>query len=249
MRKVLIGSQAIQHWFPDHNRKPKDIDYAVDVDNVISEKGIEFLYNPVIFEVTNNEIATPEILLALKTSHLFWNTNWKKHMWDVWFLKNKGVTLDFEMYKKFRNFFESYLPTVHRSMLDQDKESFFSNAVNEDVDEHDDFHYMIADNPAFLDILKDGKEVEVCEVKFNNLPFERKMDVVIEEAVVMAYERYNKRLPFYAGFVRQLEDNIQKHYPEFIALFAIDQYVDLLDLRKHRIEEMFNKLNYRYEFR
>lgn len=248
MKATLIGSNAIKHWFPDFNRTPSDFDYAIGHDKVKSETlesgmKIEYLYNPV-FDKFENEVATPEQLLALKVSHLFWDTNWNKHMWDAQFLLGKGVDFDYKLYKEFRNFFEDYLPKIRRSELEQSKEQFFTNAVNEDVDEHDKLHHILAEVPAYTKILKDGCDVEVDFDKFEALSFDEKMDVVIEEICVMVTERYSGKLPWYTAFHVQLTQNIMKHFPEPIALFSIFNYKKLLNLRKLKIEEYFKKLSY-----
>lgn len=248
MKKTLIGSNAIKHWFPDFNRVPNDFDYAIGHDKIKSqtlESGmkVEYLYNPV-FDKFENEIATPEQLLALKVSHLFWDTNWNKHMWDTQFLLDKGVEFNYNLYKEFRDFFEGYLPKIRRSELEQSKEEFFTNAVNEDVDQHDNLHLLIADVPAYTKILKDGCEVEVDFDKFEALSFEEKMDVVIEEAAVMSTERYSGKLPWCTAFHIQLIQNIMKHYPEPIALFAIFNYKKLTNMRELGVKDLFNKLNY-----
>lgn len=243
MQKTLIGSKALLHWYPDLGREPSDTDYAVSEEVIIKTIGVEYLYNP-IFKQFNNSIATPEQLLALKVSHLFWETNWDKHMFDVQFLLGKGIKLNLELYRQFREFFEGYLPKVRRSALNQSKEEFFTNAVNEDVDEHDKLHLLLADVPAYTKILKEGCEVEVDFDKFENLSFEEKLDVVIEEAQIMAHERYSSKLPWYKAYGIQLKQNIMKHYPEPIALFAIHNYKQLLNLRELKIEEKFKKLQY-----
>ena len=243
MQKTLIGSKALLHWYPDLGREPSDTDYAVSEEVIIKTIGVEYLYNP-IFKQFNNSIATPEQLLALKVSHLFWETNWDKHMWDVQFLLTKGNKLNLELYRQFREFFEDFLPKVRRSALNQTKEEFFTNAVNEDVDEHDKLHLLLADVPAYTKILKDGCEVEVDFDKFENLSFEEKLDVVIEETCVMGTERYSGKIPWYKAYGIQLKQNIIKHFPEPIALFAIHNYKQLLNLRDLEIEEGFKKLNY-----
>ena len=243
MQKTLIGSKALLHWYPDLGREPSDTDYAVSEETDKKEEGVEYLFNP-IFKQFNNSIATPEQLLALKVSHLFWDTNWDKHMFDVQFLLNKGIKLDLGLYMQFRQFFEGYLPKVKRSALNQSKEEFFTNAVNEDVDEHDKLHLLLADVPAYTKILKDGCEVEVDFNKFENLSFEEKLDVVIEENLTMSTERYSGKIPWYKAYHIQLKQNIMKHFPEPIALFAIHNYKQLLNLRELKIEEGFKKLNY-----
>ena len=61
----------------------------------------------------------------------------------------------------------------------------------------------------------------------------------------MAYERYSGKVHWKRAFKRQLDQNIQKHYPEFIALFAIDNYPTILNYKQlTKIEEGFKKLNY-----
>lgn len=243
MQKTLIGSKALLHWYPDLGREPSDTDYAVSEEVIIKTIGVEYLYNP-IFKQFNNSIATPEQLLALKVSHLFWETNWDKHMFDVQFLLAKGNKLNLELYRQFIEFFEDYLPKVRRSALNQSKEEFFTNAVNEDVDEHDKLHLLLADVPAYTKILKDGCEVEVDFDKFENLSFGEKLDVVVEENLIMGFERYSGKLPWYKAYHIQLKQNIMKHYPEPIALFAIHNYKKLLNLRDLKIEDKFKKLNY-----
>lgn len=248
MKATLIGSAAIKHWFPEFNREPKDLDYAVDdpkAKSFFEDSGIkvEYLYNPV-FDKINYAIAKPEHLLALKVSHLFWDTNWVKHMWDVQFLRDRGVEFSYPLYKEFRNFFEEYLPKIRRSDLEQSKDSFFDNAVNEDTNEHDEYHLKIADTPAYTKILKDGCEVELDFDKWEALKYSEKIDVAVEEAVVMAYERYSGKIPWYLAFTHQLRQNIIKHYPEPIALFAIFNYRDLTNLRQLEVEKLFNKLEY-----
>lgn len=247
MKKVTIGSTAIKHWFPDFSREPKDMDFAVDKENVASENiedlRIEYLYNPIACKL-GKDILEPSELLALKISHLFWDINWQKHINDVHFLLSKGVTYDYSLYKEFRNFFEDYLPKVRRSKLEQSKEEFFTNAVNKDTNEHDELHLKLAKVPAYTKILKDNCEVEVCETKFSNLTFEEKCDVAHEEAIVMAAERFSGKLNYRVAFVNQFKQNIQKHYPEFLALFCIENYVELTNLKKYKIKEKTELLNY-----
>lgn len=244
-KRILIGSKALLHHFPDLGRVPKDTDYAVKTEERSEENGVEFLYNPEFDYSLDRSVATPEELMTLKLSHLFWDKDFDKHMWDYHFLKGKGIKVNLELYRRFRVFFEDYLPKVRRSNLELSKDEFFTNSVNEDVDEHDKLHLVIADTPAYTKILKDGCEVEVCENKFNSLSFGEKVDVVVEEAIIMSFERYSGKIHWTRAFKRQLDQNIQKHYPEFIALFAIDNYPMFLDYKKlTKIEENFKKLKY-----
>lgn len=245
--KILIGSSAMRHWFEDFNRTAKDKDYAVNIEIGFDKDPegkirIEYLYNPILKPLNKENIATPEQLLSLKMSHIFWDINWEKHMYDIQFLLSKGVKLKYSLFKELKQFFDIYLPKVHRSDLKMTKEEFFSNAVNKDTNQHDELHYKLTPTPAFTKILKDNEEVEVCFNKFESLSQEEKFDVVIEETVVMAFERYSDT-NYRKNFHKQLKDNIIKHFPEPIALFAVENYIELTKYYKLKIEEMFNKLN------
>lgn len=239
MIKILIGSTAIKHWFPDFPREPKDIDYAVNVETKSGEKGIEYLYNPVLCENTISVVLVPDLLLTLKVSHLFWDYEWNKHMFDVQFLLDKGCTIDQDLLNKLIPFWEEYLPKVRRSNLAQSKDEFFTNAVNEDVHEHDNLHLALHPTPAYIQLLKDGSEVELDEAKWYNLPYEEKCRVCTEETMVMSTERYEGKLKFRSAYLVQFKDNIIKHFPKYIALFAIKNYKKLY-LPKFNYYELIN---------
>lgn len=228
MKKILIGSTAIKHWFPDFPREPKDIDYATDAEQKSGEENVEYLYNPVLFKYCQQDICPADLLLTLKMSHLFWEYKWDRHMFDVQFLLKQGCKYDLNILLELKEFWEEYLPKVRRSNLATTKEDFFTNAVNDDVDQHDFLHTLLNPVPMYTRILKDGAEVELDELKWERLSFEDKCNVVYEETIVMAQERYknptNKLINDKIGYVNQLKANIQKHFPIFIAIFAIENY-------------------------
>jgi hypothetical protein len=221
---IVIGSTAMKVHFPDFNRVPKDLDIAVETEIKSNNKGIEYLFNPVLFKYSNDVFLNPDMLLSLKVSHLFWDINWEKHMWDVQFLLSKESKLNLDYIKEQIKFWEEYLPKVRRSKLDMSKDDFFNNAINEDSDEHDLLHKKLRETPAYTKLLKDGCDVELDESKWYNLDFQERCDVVYEETAVMAFERYKSELYWKAAFNRQLKDNIIKHFPFFIAIFAIENY-------------------------
>lgn len=223
---ILIGSTVLYKHFRD-SRKPKDTDYAVSTPCNKKEPGIEYLYNPVLHKYEKNDEISLNNLLTLKISHLFWETGWDKHMWDVQTLLKHGCEIQWDFYREMRDFWNTHLPKIRRSNLNQTKDKFFTNAVNKDVNEHDELHYKLAKVPMFTRILKDGSEVEVDSDKFLALTFEEKCKVVEEETTVMAIERYSGKIPFRSAYRKQLKDNIIKHFPEQIALFAIVNYIKL----------------------
>ena len=233
---MLIGSMAMRHWFPDFNRKPKDTDYAVSLDISSNDKNIEYLYNPVLdylYHCDENDVIFPEILLTLKMSHIFWNINFDKHMWDIQFLLDKGIKYDKELLLRLYDFWEKYLPQVRRSNLKMTSKDFFNNAIKSEIP-HDDLHELLIKHeyfnqkvPTYSLILKDGEEVEPDENKFNKLTYEQKFNLVIEEVCVMDYERY-KELLFPQGYVTMLKKFLRDHAPMWEKLFIIENWKELI---------------------
>jgi len=245
---IIIGSTAIKYFFKDFKREPKDLDTAVDSKYGYKNKpGVEYLYNPIICQEKYSKYwwfgyLNPTGLLTLKMSHLFWDTNWNKHMFDVQFLLDKGVEYDQELFFELVEFWKEYLPKIRRSNLAISKEDFFTNAVNYDEHEHDYLHTLINPSPMYSRLLKDGCEVELDENKFHLLTFEEKLEVVREETYVMAYERF-KKLHYIPAFKRMLDQIIMKHAPIYIATFAILNYKELLKPKINYIKQINDGLH------
>lgn len=247
MHKIIIGSTAIKHWFPDFPREPKDLDIIVNVPSMwTKEVGVEYLENDIIYmmyqHLVEDSYLTPDALYTLKISHLVgWDLNWEKHMWDVQWLKSKGCqfipNLFYDLY--------DYWNTIHsknkRSDLDMTAEEFFDNAVNFYMG-HDELHYVLTEVPTFTKVLKDGKEVEVCEDKFNALSFEDKCLLVSEEVMVMAYERY-QFLGFQQAYSKMLKKFILNHAPLWEASFIVQNFVELHKPKFNYFKHLENGIN------
>jgi len=216
---ILIGSSAIRHWFPDFPRDPKDLDY---IGKGTSRPGIEYLTNPVL-DGYEHQIILPNDLYTLKMSHLFWNINWEKHMFDVQFLKKKGCVLDKELFYKFYEFFNEFHGKNKRSDLKMSAEDFFDNSLECDY-YHDDLHLLLNPVPTYTKVLIG--EVEVGEEKFKELSFEDKCDLAREEVMVMAWERYADK-NYRVAYSRMLKKFIISHAPLWEAIFIIENYITL----------------------
>jgi len=237
---ILIGSKAIRYHYPDFKREPKDIDYVV-FERQKHDKGIEYLFNPV-FEGYGFEIMQPNDLCTLKASHLFWNINWDKHMFDLQFLLKKGCTINPELFWKLYEFWNSYHSKNKRSDLKMTKDDFFNNAINYNVHQHDDLHKILNSVPIYTLILKDGKDVELCESKYNQLTHEQKLDLVREEVMVMAYERY-KSLGYKIAYNKMLKKFIISHAPKFTLIFILENYIELTKCKTNFIKLIENGIN------
>jgi len=228
--KIIIGSTAIKHHFPDFKRESKDLDYAVgDVyTQEVSDLKIEYLKNPVLLEHFKGNIpeyCPPNELYTLKMSHLFWNINWEKHNFDQIFLQNKGCILIEDLFYKLYDYWNIYHGQNKRSDLKMTSEKFFDNALKCEYS-HDYLHTLIKDPPTYTKVLKDGAEVEVCEEKFNKLSFEEKCDLVREEIYIMATERMFHK-DYRINYSIMLKKFIISHAPLWEAKFILNNYVYL----------------------
>lgn len=223
---ILIGSKAIQYHYHDFKRNPKDIDYAV-LNKKKSEKGIEYLVNPIIYKYeSDREVASAIMLTTLKASHLCWDINWEKHMFDLQFLLSKGNKIDKDIFIELYNYWNQTHVKNKRSDLKMSKEDFFDNAINYSENQHDDLHKILNPIPIYTLVLADGKEVELDELKFHNLTYEQKLDFVREEVMVMAYERYSN-LDYRVAYSKMLKKFIISHAPLFSLIFILENYIKL----------------------
>lgn len=245
---LIIGSTAMKYWYPEFKRNPKDLDLAVESKGELKNgDGVEYLPNPILFKEKwkkywhkaedGKNYLTPQGLLNLKVSHLRWDINFDKHLFDQNFLRQKGLETDYEFVRELVEFWDEHLPTVRRSKLDMSKEDFFTNAVNYDHLEHDQIHLLIDPIPMYTLLLKDGCEVELDESKWENLTFEQKCEVVRQECYCMSWERY-KNMYYKAAYQKMLKSLIIKHLPPYIALFAIENYLSLYQPKYNFIDKI-----------
>lgn len=231
--KILIGSAAIKSYFKDFNRRSRDIDFAVSdkEKEKDSTKEIEYLFNPVLCQYSKNSVATPTEILSLKVSHLFWNIDWDKHMWDVQFLLDKKVEWDLNLIKDLY----SYWNQLYRKRslnYSQTQEEFFSNQINYQLP-HDELHHLLNSSPLYIKVLKHPYSVSVSKKKVEALSTKEQIQLITEELQVMAYERYSN-LPFKQAINRMFKHYLIHHAPLYLGLIMI----------KHFKEIAFNDFNF-----
>jgi hypothetical protein len=259
---LIGGSVALNYLLPDNkeNRKPKDIDVFI-YDNITEEdkkeikeylfnlfniEKIEFLVNPILLDYYSNKstIISLDDLYTLKVSHLFWDINWEKHMYDSVRLNKLGCVLNEELFNKLYGFwlnyhnFDSKLK-VKRSNLNMKLDDFFDNNIKCEI-KHDDIHEIINPNPIYKKIIVQEGYASTDEDKWNNLGFEDKIKLIQEETMVMAYERLNNRY-YKAAYNWQLKQLILKHLPFCEAKFAIINYKELVNCPFDYVKLINNK--------
>lgn len=233
----IIGSTALKELYPDFKREPKDLDIIYKGENKpelsiqVNNKNlkIELLRNDVLYDYVKSNLSdgklTGDVLLTLKCSHIFWDINWDKHMFDICFLLEKGNKIILSLFHDLYKQWDELHGKNYRSDLKMTKEDFFNNALNCPYD-HDTLHTYIKFIPTYTKILKEGAEVEVCEEKFKLLPHEDKISLVQEEVYIMAFERYSK-LNYKAAYYKMLKKFIISHAPIWEAIFILENFREL----------------------
>lgn len=228
---MLIGSEAMKEHFSDFRREPKDRDFfsyrALDV------KGDVFWHESFPLTWDDDRVASPDELYTIKASHAYWDLHgtWEKHMGDLLFLYNHGARMLPEMHDILHPvWLEKH--GKKRAALAKTKAEFFSDAVVRKYD-HDSIHRSIAynDHPIYEDILKDGEEVLTDPVKFAMLPQERKEQLVREEIMATALERWvipsNYKCSPRAAYAKATKKTITSLTKGKFALWIVMHYQDI----------------------
>ncbi|HNC56667.1 MAG TPA: hypothetical protein PLP33_14550 [Leptospiraceae bacterium] len=219
----LFGSRLIKNIFPDF-RNPKDLDFfsvgRMDNDfpsqfNNIKECEVYTIPLLPCRELTANEIYT------VKVSHAIYNIHWPKHMSDIRFLQLKGCSVDEPLLHDLRRFWK----TVHTD--DKYKRFDFSNKENIFDDKlsrkepHDRLHLLFSTE---LNFPKFSDGAIPNEQKWNLLSPEMKHIICVEEAYVVALERFYGSLPPKMAYHKAQQLLITKLHPVFIADWAIQNW-------------------------
>lgn len=182
----LFGSSLIRKYFPDF-RKPNDIDWITNDVNELKNSVIgkeEYYYIP---NSPNREM-TPDEIYTVKVSHAIYDIHWKKTMSDIRFLQIKGCKIIPDFLKILRE----YWVTIHGEQKRTDFEvlpgKFFDDRVRRKI-KHDELHTMLNPNPTYKKIIND-EEVTPIPEKFQSLSEIDKMELMFEEAFVVAIERF-----------------------------------------------------------
>jgi hypothetical protein len=244
--KLIIGSHAMRHWFPDFPREPKDLDIISEVPQM--SRDIQHYWIPEFEHFlkfnTNDKFLDPDFLLNLKLSHAGWDVHWEKTMHDILFLKSKGYKADRKLYKKLVKGWIKVHGKKWASLKGKDSKTFFEDTVVRKY-VHDDIHNVVAiyDEPLYERLIVKG--VSCGEDAFNLLSEEDKLNLVKEEVWVTALERYLIPSNFtcgdalaYSKSLKKLATTMSSGYFKF---FILDNYDKLCKDRDKSYIEKFKE--------
>lgn len=212
MKNLLIGSRALNFWFPDHKIKettdwdiisdkpfediPEGVNYEWHDPDVLLNRELE-KYTSSVGRVFNGKvvfIVDPIGLALVKRSHLWRDlgfdkhiTHWNKYLQPVTVFKNN---FDEDYLKRRTAATMQMFPQGHPK-LNQTVEKFFDDAVTKKYN-HDDLHILYAHhNKPLYTYMQSNPELAWCEKdKWNSFSFDDKIKCVQEEAYVIATERF-----------------------------------------------------------
>jgi len=185
-------------------------------------------------------VVSNDYLYELKKSHRFIRKNHKKTMNDFYYILDNCI--DNKTYKEssfFKLRFKETLINANKATkhikLTQDKENFFDTKGITYIYDHDSIHRAISfyKKPLYLKYLKDEETVLCDKIKWEKLPYEDKCKAVLEEAYVIAIERYlskNSRKTRFEAFETGLEKICTTLCKGWFREFAYENYRTILDM-------------------
>jgi hypothetical protein len=245
MNKLVFGSTALLHWYPDLKRNPKDTDVIGKGKNINNQWGrLEYHWVPSFQYILNHNTdpyaVEPNYLYTIKVSHACYDINWEKTMNDIRFMKSKGCKLVVPLYESLLKDWE----VVHgakKIKLKGTANEFFKTTVTRKMD-HDKLHDLVKfyDRPLHESIRKDKNDVAVSKKLWDSLSEEDKLKCALEEAYVFAFERYID-YPHRIALSKALKNLIISSTKGYFNLFLIDNFFEMLYFNKARYLELYER--------
>lgn len=194
---IIIGSTAAKHWFPDW-REPKDLDLLTPTTVKTGDQRVLYidakwhrLAETLIERSSSRTFLDANLLFTLKVSHAYWNIHWDKTMYDIWQFQHRGCLLDLELHDELVKLWAEVHGAKQVNMR-QGTDTFWDDAVKRRHD-HEWLHQQVAfrGRPLHERVRPDPSSVWVDRALFNQLPLDLKYDLVLEELLVTAIERFN----------------------------------------------------------
>ena len=253
MKNLLIGSQAMQHWFPGFKVRPNS-DWDIISEHVINDtKRIEYhdfntLRNYDLLQYASKEyieiagqkvyIVNPIGLAIVKRSHLWRDRSFEKHI--THYIKHLQqyrqlfLVKDEEVLQRRIDITAKTYPQGNPNLL-QTVEDFFDDAVSKRYD-HDYLHALFAYHaePLYKKLQKDQSLAWCDKELWYNLSHADKIKCIAEEAYVISVERFlvpsNWSTASKLAFYKSLNKICTTLCSGWFRDFAIDNYSEVFNV-------------------
>jgi hypothetical protein len=148
------------------------------------------------FHGTYLRVPTLDVLYLIKRSHIYWPVHWHKNIADLHFLKD---VISHRWNENHKRFFELRITESVEKFgkkkinLKMSNEDFFAKSQSKvkRIVDHDKLHELFAlgDRPAYLMAKADPTKASLDKDLFFNLPVHVQLNTVMEEAMVIGFER------------------------------------------------------------
>jgi hypothetical protein len=229
--KLIFGSTAVKHFFPDFNRAAKDLDY-ISPNKEKSSKEIEYHWVDsfqYIFENNKDtEYVDPDFLYTIKVSHAGWDIRWEKTMKDIEFLQSKNCKLDVKLYTMLLDEWDKIHYSKKNIILKGTSEEFFNKNILR-LMKHDDLHEIVKfnDRPVNELVRPDLNDVKFDKNLWNALDHTTKIQCALEEIYVFALERHIN-FPPKVAFFKAAKQLITKSTRGYFNLFLIENFSEIM---------------------
>ncbi len=234
-KKLIFGSVAAKHFYPDFPREPKDLDFLCEKGQ--SKKGTEYAWYGessqwILDNNPDSEYVIPEFLFTIKYAHAKWDIFWEKTMYDVMFFQKKGVKVNETLYSLLMKDFTEFHGRRWAALKGKNSKTFFEDAVKRKY-VHDSIHEAIAyyDRPLYERILKSPGEVACSKEKFYSLSHKDQIRLAKEEIFVTALERFCVPNDFKVARQRAYWLSLKKFITTmssgWMTRFLVDNYAEL----------------------
>ena len=180
-RKIMIGSGAIRHHFPDFPREVETLDF-IGIGQ--STNNLHFYWANSFKWIVNHvweDIAPPDILYTIKASRCFWpgHEPWSKTMKDIAFFQRHNVKLNQELFQMlYKEWEDKYGAPLRPTCM-------YSST-------HFKLHDIVAyyAKPLYFQA-RLGASLKISKAVFNKMPHELQIKMCREEIHVTAIEKFH----------------------------------------------------------
>lgn len=190
----------------------------------------DILVHPEVHQLltdASKRLKVPVLMQSLKLSHMHYDLpQWHKHCHDIMYMDFVLIKPDMELVHALKKEWTKFYKNKDQIKLNKKPKEFFIASYNQTHDQLHE-HFKFTDEPIYKKFLKDGEPVAVDKVKFDLLTHQEQIYSVIEESMVVAYERNLSLLNGFKHVYTKLSKNwwndfITENFVEIIK--QIEQY-------------------------